>query len=83
MTSSDIDIISKTNIMLVVYDDDQFSDNISFSITISQTEDENISYVAVIFSSASIFIILTIIVFKILARRDSSSLELPKWKSKN
>ena len=83
LTSSDIDIISKTNIMLVVYDDDQFSDNISFSISISQTEDENISYVAVIFSSASIFIILTIIVFKILARRDSSSLELPKWKSKN
>jgi len=83
LTNLDIEIDSKTDILLVVYDDDQFSDNISFSISISQNEDENISFAAILFSGISIFVVVILVVFKIFVSRDSNSFELPKWKSKN
>ena len=83
LTNLDIEIDSKTDILLVVYDDDQFSDNISFSISITQNEDENISFAAILFSGISIFLVLILVVFKIFVSRDSNSFELQKWKSKN
>ena len=83
LTNLDIEIDSKTDILLVIYDDDQFSDNISFSISISQNEDENISFAVILFSGVSIFFVVILLVFKIFVSRGSNSFELPKWKSKN
>ena len=83
ITNSDLIIDSSTEINLVVYDDDQMSDNITFTISVSQAEDESISVVVILFSGISVSLISIIIIMKLFFRRDSNSFELPKWKSKN
>jgi len=83
LTNSDIIIDSSTEIRLIVYDDDQLSDNITFTISVSQSEDESISVVVILLSGVSVSFISIIIIVKLFLRRDSTSFELPKWKSKN
>ena len=83
LTNSDIIIDSSTEIRLIVYDDDQLSDNITFTISLSQAEDDSISVVVILLSGVSVSFISIIIIVKLFLRRDSNSFELPKWKSKN
>ena len=83
VTNSDIIIDSSTEIRLIVYDDNQLSDNITFTISVSQSEEESISVVVILLSGVSVSFISIIIIVKLFFRRDSNSFELPKWKSKN
>ena len=83
LTNLDVDIESSSNIMLIIYDDDQMSDDISFTISVSNIEEESISIGVVLFSGISISFVLIFIVMRLFFRKESSSFELPKWKSKN
>jgi hypothetical protein len=83
VSNKDIELKGTSEISVVVIDDDFASDNLSFSLSINQvSEDESSSTIILMFSSG-FFIIALIVGFILYSRRDSSSIEVPKWNSKN
>ena len=82
ITKTDVSIKSTSSIQLFVYDDNQLSDNITFTVSISQTEDESISVGVVLFSGISLSFVIILLVVKIFIKRESRSFELTKWNSK-
>ncbi len=63
LTNLDVDIESSKNIMLIIYDDDQMSDDISFTISVSNLEEESISFGVVLLSGISISLRISGIIF--------------------
>ena len=82
ITKTDVSIKSTSSIQLFVYDDNQLSDNITFTVSISQIEDESISVGVVLFSGISLSFVIILLVVKIFIKRESRSFELTKWNSK-
>ena len=83
VSNKDIELKGTSEISVVVIDDDFASDNLSFSLSVNQvSEDESSSTIILMFSSG-FFIIALIVGFILYSRRDSSSIEVPKWNSKN
>ena len=83
LTDRDIEILGNSEIKLVVFDDDQASDNLSFSLDINQINQDDSSSNVVFIIGSGLFVIAIIIALILFIRRDSTSIEVPKWNSKN
>jgi len=80
---NDIELVDTCEIKLVIYDDDLSSDNLSFTLSVNQISQDDSSSKVIIFIGSGFFAFILLIGLIIYARRDSTSIEVPKWKSKN
>ena len=83
LSEKDIEIDSSSEIRLVIFDDDMQSDELIFHISISESTSDESSSKVLLYSGLGFLILSSIIGLILFSRRDSTHIELPKWKSKN